>query len=84
MGAALGGTIEIHIGSLGGGLIGSTPLIAPPQPGTGRRGGRGSRVKADINVNGGVHDVYFVFINEKAKNTDVLLSVTDIKFNEKQ
>ena len=84
MGAGLGGTIEIHIGSPGGGLIGSTPLIAPPQPGTGRRGGRGPRVKADINVTGGIHDVYFVFINEKAKNTDVLLSVTDIKFNEKQ
>ena len=84
MGAGLGGIIEIHIGSPGGTLIGSTPAITPPQPGAGRRGGRGPRVKADINVMSGIHDVYFVFTNEKAKNTDVLLSVSDIKFNEKQ
>lgn len=84
MGPGVGGTIEIHINSPTGKLIGSTPEITPPQPGSGRRGGRGARVKAGINDLRGEHDVYFVFVNNKAKSTDVLLSVTDIKFNEKQ
>lgn len=84
MGPGLGGTIEIHADSPTGTLIGSTPAIMPPQPGLGRRGGRGARVKAGINKVDGLHDLYFVFVNDKVKNTDVLLSVSDIKFNEKQ
>lgn len=81
MGPALGGTIEIHLDSPTGKLIGSTPEITPPQPGAGRRGGGRARVKADITEVNGKHDLYFVFTNNKAKNTDVLLSVSDIKFN---
>jgi hypothetical protein len=41
-------------------------------------------LEADIEKVNGVHDLYFVFKNDNAKNTDVLLSVADIKFNEKQ
>lgn len=82
MGPAIGGIIEIHLDSPDGKLIGTTPEITPPLPGTGRRGGRGSRVKADINEVNGLHDLYFVFVNNKATNTVVLLSVMDIKFNE--
>jgi cytochrome c len=83
MGPGLGGTIEIHLNSPSGTLIGSTPAIAPPPAGS-RRGGRGPRVKAAINKVDGVHDLYFVFVNREAQNTDILLSIADIKFNEKQ
>jgi cytochrome c len=84
MGPALGGTIEIHVDSPTGRLIGTTPEITPPQPNAGRRGGRGSRVKAGISEVSGMHDLYFVFVNNKAKDTDVTISVSDIKFNRKQ
>lgn len=84
MGPAKGGTIEIHVDSPDGKLIGTTPEITPPPPGTGRRGGRGLRVKAGISEVNGLHDVYFVFVNNKATNTEVLLSVMDIRFNKKQ
>jgi cytochrome c len=83
MGPGVGGTIEIHLDSPTGQLIGSTHEIAPPLPGSGRRGGRGARVKADLREVSGRHDLYFVFINSSAKNTDVLLSLSDIKFNDK-
>ncbi len=84
MGPALGGSIEIHLDSPAGKLIGTTSAITPPQPGAGRRGGgRGSRAKAAIIDATGMHDLYFVFTNNKAKSTDVLLSVADIKFNQK-
>jgi cytochrome c len=83
MGPGVGGTIEIHLDSPNGQLIGSTPEIAPPLPGSGRRGGRGARVKADLREVSGRHHLYFVFINSSAKNTDVLLSLSDIKFNDK-
>ncbi|MGI8636774.1 MAG: c-type cytochrome, partial [Segetibacter sp.] len=84
MGPALGGTIEIHTDSPTGKLIGITPDITPPQAGAARRGGRGARVKAALAEAGGVHDLYFVMVNPKAKNTDATLSVSDIKFDEKQ
>jgi cytochrome c len=83
MGPALGGTIEIHLDSPTGKLIGKTLEIMPPQPGGARRGGRGARVKAAIGEVTGTHDVYFVFVNNKAKNTDVTISVSDIKFDQK-
>jgi len=84
MGPGLGGTIEIHLDSPTGKIIGTTPEITPPQPGSGRRGGRGARIKADLAEVIGFHDLYFVFVNPKAKGSDVLLSVMDMKFNEKQ
>jgi cytochrome c len=83
MGAGKGGVIEVHLNSPTGPLIGATPAITPPQEGT-RRGGGGARVKADIKATAGIHNLYFVFVNDKAASTDVLLSVTDIKFNEAQ
>jgi cytochrome c len=81
MGPALGGLIEIHLDSPTGTLIGKTPDITPPQAGAPRRAA--ARVKADISSVNGIHDLYFVFVNDKAKNADVLLSVRDIKFNQK-
>ncbi|MDQ6813657.1 MAG: PQQ-dependent sugar dehydrogenase [Bacteroidota bacterium] len=83
MGPALGGTIEIRLDSPTGTLIGTTPEINPAQPGGARRGGRGSRVKAGITPVTGMHDVYFVFVNKKAKNTDITISLSDIKFDTK-
>jgi cytochrome c len=76
-----GGIIEVHLNSPTGPLIGTTPEITPPKEGTRRGGGR---IKADIKAPAGIHNLYFVFVNEKAASTDVLLSITDIKFNEAQ
>ena len=83
IGPGVGGTIEIHLDLPNGPLAGSTPEITPPQPGGNRRGGRGGRVKAGITNVAGIHDLYFVIKNEKAKSTDVLISVADIKFTRK-
>jgi cytochrome c len=83
MGPALGGKIEIHLDSPTGKLIGTTPDITPPQPGAARRGGRGARVKAALAETTGIHDLYLVMVNPKAKNTDVTMSVSDIKFDQK-
>ncbi|HSU50654.1 MAG TPA: PQQ-dependent sugar dehydrogenase, partial [Segetibacter sp.] len=84
MGPALGGIIEIHADSPNGKLIGKTAEITPPQPGAARRGGRGARVKAALSEASGVHNLYFVIVNSAAKNTDVTLSISDIKFDEKR
>lgn len=82
-GPALGGRIEIHLDAPDGALLGSTPEIAPPPPGTQRRG-RGAPVKAAITEVRGMHDLYIVFINNKATNTDVILSISDIRFRERR
>lgn len=84
MGPGAGGTIEIHLDSPTGKLIGTTPEITSPLASTGRRGGRAARVKADIIEVLGMHDLYFVIVNNKAKKSEVLLSVMDIKFNERK
>jgi cytochrome c len=81
-GPGLGGIIEIHDGSSTGQLLGSTPEIAPPAPGTPRRRGPNARIKAPLTNVSGMHDLYFVFVNDKAKKTDVLLSLNDIKFSD--
>ncbi len=83
MGPGLGGIIQIRLDSSTGTLIGQTDTIPSPVAGAGRGGRRGQRTKAAIGDVTGIHDVYFVFVNEKARNTDVLLSVADIKFDAK-
>jgi cytochrome c len=82
MGPGKGGIIEIHLDAPTGKLIGATSAITPPEQGQRRRGR--SRVKAELTPVTGAHNLYFVFTNNEAKSSDVLLSVMDIKFDEKQ
>jgi cytochrome c len=44
----------------------------------------GQGIKAEIKEVRGVHDLYFVFKNEKAKPADPLLSFSNIKFLEER
>jgi cytochrome c len=67
MGPGLGGIIQIRLDLPTGTLIGQTDTIAPPASGSGRGGRRGQRTKAAIGDVTGIRDVYFVFVNEKAK-----------------
>ena len=67
-----GGAIEIRLDSPSGKLIGQTPHIS---------GSKDNSAKADIQAEAGVHQVYFVFTNPKAANTDKLIQIRNIKFN---
>ncbi|MEJ7738150.1 MAG: PQQ-dependent sugar dehydrogenase [Chitinophagaceae bacterium] len=80
MSPAKGGKIEVRLDTPAGKLVGSAEVL-PPQPGSGRSGSRGARVKTDIEEVSGSHDVYFVFVNDAAGSTDALLYISDIKFN---
>jgi cytochrome c len=84
MGPGKGGIIEIHLDAANGKLIGATTEIKPPEAGSQGGGRRGSRTKVDINPISGIHNLFFVFVNDKAAPADVLLSLSDIKFNEVQ
>ncbi|MEO5995864.1 MAG: PQQ-dependent sugar dehydrogenase [Chitinophagaceae bacterium] len=77
----IGGLIEIRLDSPGGKLIGQTDTIVPRQAGAPRQQGRRGRIKARLAGASGIHDVYFVFKNDRAKDTDVLLFMTDVKFD---
>lgn len=81
MSAGKGGAVEVRLDSPSGKLIGQTDTIAAPVPGAGRSGRGGQRIKAAISDISGVHDIYFVFVNNKAKSTDPLIYLRDIKFN---
>ncbi|WP_229311080.1 PQQ-dependent sugar dehydrogenase [Larkinella soli] len=85
---AAGGTVEVHLDSPTGPLVGTTPELkraAPPQPGGGNRGVPGRRTPnliADLRPTTGIHDVYFVFKNANAEATQVLMQLTAVQFME--
>ena len=71
---AAGGKVEVRLDSATGALIGETEVI---QPQTAM--GAPSRLNAALRPTAGVHDVYFVFRNETAKegqNLFVLFTAT--------
>lgn len=70
---AAGGRVEVRVDSLGGTLVGTTPVIEPDSA-----MGAPKELRAPIAATG-VHDVYFVFRNEQAKSGQslfVLLTAT--------
>ena len=79
-GEGIGGIIEVRLDSPTGKLIAQTDNIIPRQAGAPRQGRR-ARIKSAVKDAVGKHDVYFVFVNPKATNTDALLYLTDIKFD---
>ena len=44
----------------------------------------GMATKVDLKEVSGIHDLYLVFLNDKAKPTDPLLSLSNIKFNDEK
>lgn len=75
-----GGVIEIRLDNPTGKLIGQTDMITPRVPGAPRQGRR-ARIKVPVRYAYGTHDVYFVFVNTKATDTDELIYLTDVKFD---
>jgi len=76
-----GGTIEIRLDSPTGELLGKTQVKSAdeaPRPAT------ASPLKADINETTGVHDVYFVFKNDKAKGIEPLMLLGNIRFGDER
>ena len=74
-----GGTIEVHADSPTGTLIGQAAfeqLDAKPKS--------QNWVKTDVKETAGIHDLYFVFKNDKAKPIDALLLFNAIKFEDEK
>ena len=74
-----GGTIEVHADSPTGTLIGQAAfeqLDAKPKS--------QNWIKTDVKETAGIHDLYFVFKNDKAKPIDALLLFNAIKFEDEK
>ena len=79
---AAGGIIEVHLDSPTGKLVGQTAMISPPE-----RGSPASMpppVIAKLSGATGMHDVYFVFKNDKAPAGQALFVVMDLEFQTSQ
>ena len=78
-----GATLEVHLDSTNGPLAGLPVTIVPPRT-TADPVVLGDRLEKPVSVtlagNGGIHDVFFVFINSEARPDDDLLLLTGIEF----
>jgi cytochrome c len=72
---AEGGTIELHINTPNGELLGQTPFI-----GDGGGGFAGKPVSLDVKPTEGTHDIYLVFKNPNAKPGASLMVVMNTTF----
>jgi cytochrome c len=88
---AIGGYVEVRLGSPTGELIGQTQKMEPKNLGFMRppagvnplewRRQNTPQAEAKIREVTGFHDVYFVFKNPDAKETDILMSISEIQFS---
>jgi cytochrome c len=88
---AIGGYVEVRLGSPTGELIGQTQKMEPKNLGFMRPPAgvnplewrRQNTPQAEAKIKGitGFHDVYFVFKNPNAKETDILMSISEIQFS---
>ncbi len=73
---AAGGSLEIHLDTPDGPLVGQTPFIeASEKPGFGAE-----KVSAPLTAPAGIHNIYIVFRNDKAPAGQSLFVLTSIKF----
>jgi cytochrome c len=89
---AIGGAIEVRLGSTTGQLIGQASVVPPPPQGRGARGqnagaaspaagtGPGGGVNINLATSTGLQDVFLVFKNERARGIEPLVSVLSIRF----
>jgi cytochrome c len=74
-----GGVIEVHLDSPTGSVLGKVDVeILDQKPKV------PVLLKTDIAATEGMHDIYFVFKNDKAKPIEALLSLKTIVFNEEK
>jgi cytochrome c len=88
---AIGGYVEVRLGSPTGELIGQTQKMEPKSLGFMRppagvnpvdwRRQNTPQAEAKIKAVSGIQDVYFVFRNPGAKETDILMSISEIQFS---
>jgi len=86
---AVGGSVEIRIGSPEGELIGTSEFVGPKE-GMGRppqgvnpidwRRENANRASVKIEGVSGIQDVYFIFLNPDSKGEDILMSISEIEF----
>jgi len=76
-GSAAGGIIEIHADSPTGTLLGKSEMINSTQRGQ-------STVNIGIADTKGKHDLYFVFVNDKAKSNQTLIQMVGMDVVAKQ
>ena len=78
-----GATVEVHLDSVTGALAGPPVTIVPPRA-TADAVVLGDKLEKPVAVtltgNGGVHDVFFLFINSQAHPDDDLLLLTGVEF----
>ena len=90
---AIGGAVEIRIGSPTGEVIGQGEQVLPKEAEF-RRPPEGvnpvdwrrqNAVKSQVVISpkSGIHDVYFIFKNPNAKPEEILLSISEIDFRDK-
>jgi cytochrome c len=88
---AVGGQVELHLDSPSGPLVGTSVFVGLKELGFGRppegvspeEWNRQRSGQAKISLNKkyeGKHDIYFVFKNDKAKKTDVILQLMEVGF----
>uniref|UniRef100_UPI00258C4870 carbohydrate-binding protein n=1 Tax=Algoriphagus sp. TaxID=1872435 RepID=UPI00258C4870 len=90
---AIGGTVEIRLGSPNGEVLGTSEKIGrkegggfrPPQGVSMQEWVRmnANRAKVKIKPTSGVKDLYFIFKNPEAKPEQVLMSINEIEFKNK-
>ncbi len=78
---AVGGRIEVHVDSPTGQLLGQTEELRPTEPKNPADVFKPSLTKATISPATGVHDLYFVFKNEKAGKAPLFVPATVQLFN---
>jgi cytochrome c len=91
---ASGGVVEVRIDSPTGTVIGTSEKIEPQEvrfgpPPAAPAGSAApaapqrrppSKFKIAVPANSGQHDVYFVFKNDKAKDSQIIMSLSAIEF----
>jgi cytochrome c len=90
---AIGGSVEVRVGSPTGQLIGQSEAIVPKEAEFRRppegvnpvewRRQNATKAQAVLNPTAGKQDVYFIFKNPNAKGEEILMSITEIEFRDK-
>lgn len=90
---AIGGSVEIRVGSPTGQLIGQSEAIVPKEAEFRRppegvnpvewRRQNATKAQVVVNSTAGKQDVYFIFKNPKAKGEEILMSISEIEFRDK-
>ena len=74
-----GGVVEVHLDAPNGTLIGQANVETVEQKPVGA-----NWLKTNIKESSGIHDIYFVFKNDKAKPLDALMLFGGVKFDDEK